>query len=243
MAGTGILGDIHGNLPALEAVLEHAGPVDEWLCVGDIVGYGPFPNECIERVRDLGATCVAGNHDLGSTGQIDLTLFNVFARIACEWTHAALEPAALDWLSALPKIQRTEGGLLLVHGSMRDPVWEYVTRTPLASDNFGLYDERVCFNGHTHVPVVFPSVGGHVSEVAVFDGLSLDLIDGTRYMANAGSVGQPRDLDPRACYCVFYADKQVIEYHRVEYPVERTQSRMSQEGLPEPLVTRLAYGR
>jgi predicted phosphodiesterase len=243
LAGIGILGDIHGNLPALEAVLEHAGTLDGWLCVGDIVGYGPFPNECIDRVRGLDARCVTGNHDLGSTGLLDLSFFNVFARIACEWTNAALEPEAREWLSSLPAIDRAPDRPLIVHGSVRDPVWEYVMRTSVAAYNFELFNEALCFNGHTHVPMIFAFSGGHASEVEVFDGLSLDLLDGTRYMANFGSVGQPRDLDARACYCVLYPERKVLEYHRVEYPFERTQSRMSQEGLPEPLITRLAYGR
>jgi len=243
MAGIGILGDIHGNLPALEAVLEHAGECDEWWCVGDIVGYGPFPNECVERVRSIGGKCVTGNHDLGSTGDLDLESFNIFARIACEWTGSVLEPAVRGFLSALRTMETPRESVMIVHGSVRDPVWEYVTVARVAEVNFAVYEETLCFNGHTHVPVVFASRDGAMYMTEVFDGLELPLQDGTRYMANAGSVGQPRDLDPRACYCVFHPQKMVIEYHRVEYPVERVQARMAEEGLPEPLIARLVHGR
>jgi diadenosine tetraphosphatase ApaH/serine/threonine PP2A family protein phosphatase len=240
----GILSDVHGNRPALCAVLERAGQLDSWWCAGDTVGYGPFPNECCSELGEQGSTCVAGNHDLGSTGQIGLEAFNGMAREACMWTRGKLEAANRDWLDSLPLTAEPAPGVLLVHGSFADPIWEYVLSKWRALENFRLYQQELCFHGHSHVPAVFScDHGGNVEFLAPYDGMELTLEPGMRYMVNVGSVGQPRDGDPRACYVSYHPEERRLTYHRVQYPVGETQSRMELEGLPAFLAERLGYGR
>lgn len=246
-----MLGDIHANLPALHVVLEHAGKCDSWWCVGDVVGYGPFPNECVKAIKKLRAVCVCGNHDLGAIGSIKLTDFNVDARIACEWTGEVLEDSSKDFLRALPQRHTTKRGELVVHGSPRDPVWEYILSTKIAALNFSAFEENICFHGHSHVPAIFSTraeVKDKISETAVEldsvkDGSRTVLEDGKRYLVNVGSVGQPRDGDPRACYAIYDSDGRILTFHRVEYPIGEVQQRMKEEGLPTFLIERLALGR
>lgn len=150
-----VFGDVHGSLPAFEAVLAQAGDCDAFWCVGDTVGYGPFPNESARRVEELGAVCVAGNHDLGSLGKISLFDFNVHARTACEWTGRNLEEQTRGYLESLHLGQYPMPGCAIVHGSPREPVWEYIVSSQEAAMNFGESSEAVCFHGHSHAPAVF----------------------------------------------------------------------------------------
>lgn len=250
MAKIAVIGDVHGNMPALEAVLSQCDGCDAVWCVGDTVGYGPYPNECASKVRGLGAIAVAGNHDLGSLGKIDLLSFNTYARRACEWTGEVLSGDARDYLDSLPLRKRVDDDVLLVHGSPRDPVWEYVLNMGQALEVFGSFDERICFHGHSHSPLVFASVAGGTGDreepaaetVVPGDGYRLKLESGRRYLVNVGSVGQPRDGDPRACYVLFDQDEGIITYRRAPYPVAKVQAKMEEEGLPELLATRLADG-
>jgi diadenosine tetraphosphatase ApaH/serine/threonine PP2A family protein phosphatase len=250
LAKIAVIGDVHGNMPALEAVLLHCNGCDAVWCVGDTVGYGPYPNECVSRVRGLGAIAVAGNHDLGSLGMIDLMSFNTYARRACEWTGEVLQGDAREYLDSLPLRKRVDGDVLLVHGSPRDPVWEYVLNMGQALEVFGSFDERICFHGHSHSPLVFASVveetgdreKPEVQPLVPGDGYRLELERGRRYLVNVGSVGQPRDGDPRACYVLFDPDEGIITYRRVTYPVAEVQAKMDEEGLPEMLSRRLAEG-
>ena len=250
MAKIAVIGDVHGNIPALEAVLSQCDGCDAVWCVGDTVGYGPYPNECVSRVRELGAVTVAGNHDLGSLGTIDLLSFNTYARRACEWTGEVLSEDARDYLDSLALRKRVTNDVLLVHGSPRDPVWEYVLNMGQALEVFGSFDERICFHGHSHSPLVFKSLvgeSGELDESAVQptvpgDGYRLELEGDRRYLVNVGSVGQPRDGDPRACYVLFDPDEGLITYRRVLYPVAEVQEKMKEEGLPEFLARRLADG-
>lgn len=251
MAGIAVIGDVHGNLPALEAVLSQCGECDAIWCVGDTVGYGPYPNECALRVSGSGAAAVAGNHDLGSLGTIDLLSFNSFARAACQWTGEVMERDTREYLDSLPLRKQVEADVLLVHGSPRDPVWEYVLERGQARAVFESFSERICFNGHSHAPVVFVSGAGETDDeaeravemVIPRDGCRLEVEGDRRYLVNVGSVGQPRDGDPRACYVIYNPEEGLITYRRVEYPVAEVQLKMEEEGLPEFLAGRLAEGR
>ena len=239
-----VFGDVHGNRPAFEAVLAQADGCEAFWCVGDTVGYGPFPNECVRKVEELGAVSVAGNHDLGSLGKISLSDFNAHARAACEWTGRNLDEQARAYLESLHLRQYPGPGCLVVHGSPREPVWEYIVSSREASMNFGESSEEVCFHGHSHAPAVFLlDSERQVDLIIPEDGTEVRLEEGFRYLINVGSVGQPRDGDPRACYVFFQPEQRLISYHRVPYPVVEVQEKMAEAGLPAFLIKRLDYGR
>ena len=238
-----VISDIHGNLTALEAVLADAGEFDVTWCLGDLVGYGPDPNECVKRVRGLrGLKCLVGNHDKAALGDIDLSAFNADARRAVAWTRAALTPASCDYLRNLPETIEN-GKYTLVHGSPRQPVWEYILDRPTATLNFPYFATPYCLVGHTHSPVIFTQF----SESALCEERrprrsEKIRLNQTRRILNPGSVGQPRDNDPDAAYVMLDTDQGVWEQRRVAYDVAETQARMAGYDLPERLVTRLAFG-
>jgi len=247
-----IISDVHANLPALRAVIADAGDVDAWWCLGDVVGYGPFPGECIDLVDGLDALTVLGNHDLGSVGDLDLGRFNSNARAASEWTRDVLSAGQIDLIRAFPETAvDSECDAFLVHGSPRDPVWEYVVSSEAALKNFMSFENGLCFNGHSHVPVVFEQreVTAAVDDrsgievIEPEDGDVFEVTEGCRYLVNAGSVGQPRDGDPRAVYILFEPPHRRFTYRRVEYDITITQRKMEEAGLPEYLARRLAIGR
>jgi predicted phosphodiesterase len=235
-----VLSDIHSNLPALDAVLEALQPFDAIWQLGDIVGYGPEPDEVVARLKAAGATGVRGNHDSAAVGAIDADAFNDDARIAVEWTAVHLGEAARMWLAQLPE-RATETDFTLVHGSPRDPTWEYVYSMPVARANFPAFDTKHCLVGHTHVPLVFRLDDGHIETLQPSHGSTLPL-DGRRTIINPGSVGQPRDGDPRACGMLLDTDTGTLEWRRVAYPVSVTQQRMRDAGLPKRLIERLSVG-
>ena len=237
-----LLADIHANLVALEAVVEHAGPVDAVWCLGDVVGYGPRPNECCGWVEEHAAATVVGNHDWACLGRLNLAEFNASARAATRWTIGRLTPHAHDWLAALPQ-RAVEGGETLVHGSPRDPVWEYILGSAQALANFAHFDTAICFVGHTHVPAVFAEAQLRRGEAPhrPRDGETVTLTGG-RFIVNPGSVGQPRDGDPRAAYALFDPEARRIEFRRLDYDIAATQRQMADEGLPDALIARLAHG-
>jgi len=237
-----LLSDIHSNLPALEAVLAEVdlAYIDEVLCLGDLVGYGPHPNECIARLRELPLRCVAGNHDWAAIGKMDTDEFNPAAREACQWTAKELTAENRAYLESLPEVF-VQDNYTLVHGSLRAPIWEYVTHPLVAQRTFQLLNTQICFHGHTHVPVVFREEGSH-PQAYILPSEQRITLDMNRYMINTGSVGQPRDGDPRASYLLFDSREATIEYRRVDYPVEETQRSMKEKGLPQSLITRLSYG-
>lgn len=237
-----VLSDIHSNLPALEAVLAEVdlAHIDEVLCLGDLVGYGPHPNECIARLRELPLHCVVGNHDWAAIGKMDTAEFNTAAREACQWTAKELTAENRAYLQTLPQTF-VQDNYTLVHGSLRAPIWEYVTHSLMAQRSFELLNTQLCFHGHTHVPVVFREEGPYPQAYILPPGQRM-AVDTNRYMINTGSVGQPRDGDPRASYLLFDNQKATVEYGRVDYPVEETQKAMKKKGLPESLITRLSYG-
>jgi predicted phosphodiesterase len=237
-----VLSDIHANLTALDAVLADAGSVDGVWQLGDIVGYGPEPDAVVERLREVGATGVRGNHDAAACGGSEIEWFNPEARRAMEWTRSAISPATVAWLSTLPD-RRSEGVCDLVHGSHREPLWEYVTSRSIARANLGVLEAgaRVGLHGHTHMPVAFIEADGDVQLVRGRPGAPLELA-GRRALINPGSVGQPRDGDPAASYLIWEPEADRVTWHRVGYDVPSVQQAMRDAGLPASLASRLAVG-
>jgi len=237
-----VLADIHSNLEALDAVLVDAralrGGFDDVWCAGDIVGYGPFPGECIARLRDLAALCVAGNHDLGVTGKLELSWFNNEAAEACRWTAGQISSGDLRFLAALPQ-SRSLGPFLVVHGSPRDPVREYVTSAQMAGTLASYCDSTHCLVGHTHCPAAFGMEPPALHPVG--DSVVVRIQTG-RFLLNPGAVGQPRDGDPRAAYAIYDDSARVFEFHRVEYNVGIAASAIISRGLPKCLAMRLHCG-
>jgi len=235
-----VISDIHGNLPALEAVLAAVAPFDALWHLGDTVGYGPQPNEVVDRLTREGAVGVRGNHDSAATGLIDADWFNEDARVAIEWTARVLTPASRAALLALPE-RRSEGEFTMVHGSPRDPTWEYIASTAVAL--VGLQDLTTPYGlfGHTHDPRVFRARGGTVETLGPTDHAELQL-DERVTLLNPGSVGQPRDGDPRASALVLDLDARRATWHRVAYDIRAVQARMREVGLPARLVDRLERG-
>ncbi len=240
-----IISDIHSNLAAFQAVLtdiSEKGGVERIWCLGDIVGYGPDPRECIELLRQHDHVCVAGNHDWGALGKIVLDEFNPEAAEACRWTGEQLGPEDADYLDGLP-LKVTEGDFTLAHGSPREPIWEYLISTYIAEVSFDYFDTRFCLVGHSHVPMVFEQVTDDgdcvVHEFAAGDGLRLGQ---NRLIINPGSVGQPRDHDPRAAYAIYDSEQNVVWCYRVPYNFASTQQKMLEHGLPLLLISRLSHG-
>ncbi|HEY7941662.1 MAG TPA: metallophosphoesterase family protein [Candidatus Limnocylindrales bacterium] len=235
-----VLSDIHANLTALEAVLAAVAPIDAVWHLGDTVGYGPQPNEVVERLTREGAVGVRGNHDSAATGLIDADWFNEDARVAVEWTARVLTPASRAALLALPE-RRTEDAFTLVHGSPRDPIWEYIASTAVARAALDDLTTPYGLFGHTHDPRVFRAQGGTVETLGPSDQAELQL-DDRRVLLNPGSVGQPRDGDPRASALVLDLEARRATWHRVAYDIPAVQARMREVGLPKRLVDRLDRG-
>jgi len=240
-----VVSDIHANLAALEAVLAEARTLgfDEIWCLGDLVGYGPDPNECIERMQDFRHVSLAGNHDWAALGKLDIRSFNVDARAANAWTQAQLTPGSREYLSGLP-IHVERDGFCMAHASPREPVWEYILDANLAYANFAHFSASACLVGHTHIPLIFALDEQRRRCETMLPPLSGQLTLGAhRMIINPGSVGQPRDGDPWASYAILDVESQVWEFHRVVYPVEITQERMRARELPPRLIERLGVGR
>jgi predicted phosphodiesterase len=235
-----VLSDIHSNLPALNAVLKAVGSVDAVWHLGDVVGYGPEPDAVVARLAEVGAVGVRGNHDAAACGGREIEWFNPEARAAMEWTRTAISPATKAWLEALPE-RLIEGQFTLVHGSPRDPTWEYVTSVPVARANLAVLTTRYGLHGHTHVPIAYREDDGRVEPITPGNGSVLGL-DARRTLLNPGSVGQPRDGDPTASWLVLDTDREECTWHRVPYDIASVQAAMTQAGLPRRLVERLSYG-
>ncbi len=239
-----VISDIHSNLEAFQAVLEDAGPVEKIWCLGDVVGYGPDPNACVDLLRAQPHCCVAGNHDWATLGRLDLQDFNPDAREANLWNRSQLTPDNLAYLESLPE-RLVEGPFTLVHGSPQHPVWEYVLYCSTAEINADYFDTAYCLVGHTHTPAIFHLTSGDngasCESVAPRYEQALPLGE-DRLFVNPGSVGQPRDGDPRASYVLLDLDKMIIEHRRVAYPIAKTQAKMVELDLPMRLVLRLGYG-
>jgi len=239
-----ILTDVHANLVALGEVLaDAAGAYDEIWNLGDTVGYGPEPNACLERLDAIAAIQLAGNHDLAAAGVVSTRDFNPIAKAANEWTATQLSADRKQELATRPgRVDRD--GVTLAHGSPRDPIWEYVLDAVSATASLLHVEGDLCFVGHSHVALVAIIRPGERSAVLVplDPNTTVDLQAG-RMLINPGSVGQPRDGDPRAAYAIFDSDKQTVIGKRVPYDIVKTQSAMRAAQLPERLINRLANGR
>jgi len=245
-----VISDIHANLTALEAVLADAGDVDAVWCLGDLVGYGPDPGECIARVKELpNLVCVIGNHDAAVLNQIDVVSFNPEARQAIEWTQKKLTTEEFDFLRNLPETLDThtifpklERHVTLAHGSPRQPVWEYLLDTRNATRNFAYFETDYCFVGHTHMPVLYQMTNTNHNARLIIPQPNTKFSLRPRSIINPGSVGQPRDRDHRASYALYDPERHLWENRRIAYDVEDVQRRMQAAGLPERHMKRLTAG-
>jgi predicted phosphodiesterase len=230
-----VISDIHSNLTALDAVLTDAGEFDAAWCLGDLVGYGPDPNECIAKVRTLpNLRCIIGNHDAAALNQIDTKTFNMEARQALEWTQKTLKESSISFLSSLQ--QKIEiNNVTLTHGSPRHPVWEYLMDPQTAALNFDYFSTPYCFVGHTHLPVVYTRKEKKLVVYKPTPNKKITL--SPRTIINPGSVGQPRDHDPRAAYVIYNPEENTWDYHRFA-----VQTRMADAQLPERHIVRLQAG-
>jgi predicted phosphodiesterase len=241
----GLISDLHGNLPALERVLEkfELERIDRIICCGDIIGYGPFPNECAALVRDRGMITVRGNHDTLIGGETDLDMFSMNARRAGLWTRDHLSPEIRDFLLGLSLPAQIEN-IEITHASFRDPLWEYILDKRIAYYNFHTFESKLGVFGHSHIPSVFQWNRGDVQRERITDSTELVLESGERYLINPGSVGQPRDGDWRTSCAIITlsTDLTKISFLRLEYDVEETRREMYRVGLPPPLYDRLLVG-
>jgi diadenosine tetraphosphatase ApaH/serine/threonine PP2A family protein phosphatase len=233
-----VFSDIHGNWPAFEAVLEDAQDVDRALCLGDIVGYGGDPVRCLDEVRERGWPALVGNHDRACTDPQILAWFNDDAATVIHWTKDLLGEDRLGWLRQLPEVQ-TEDGVLLVHASPRDPIFEYVLDGATAAANLDLLGDRACLHGHTHIPGYFYPDGDTVQHNYW---LGRVRVHGP-VLINPGSVGQPRDGDPRAAWLELDLDTWQAVYHRTEYDIAGAAAAIRAARLPDSLAERLSYGQ
>ncbi|MBI4235774.1 MAG: metallophosphoesterase family protein [Chloroflexi bacterium] len=239
-----IVADIHSNIVAFEAVLaalRQQGGFDRLWCLGDTVGYGPRPNECVELLRSLDHVGAAGNHDWASVGRASLTLFNPEAAACCRWSGAQLTPENRRYLEALEPVVRVDD-FTLVHGSLRDPIWEYLVHEEAAQASFERLATRYLLVGHSHLPLLFQEAdaGG-----VLFESLQEDRplrLGPARFILNPGGVGQPRDGDPRAAYALYDTEAGLIHYRRVPYDIPRVQGEMRRLDLPPRMAERLALG-
>ncbi len=237
-----VISDVHSNLAALQAALEDAGEFDELWSLGDVVGYGPQPNECIATLREYEHVYIAGNHDWGVLGKISLDDFNRDARRANLWNREQLTPESLAYLEAAPETI-VKGDTTLAHGSPQYPVWEYLVYASAAKVSYEFFETKLCLVGHTHVPIRF-EMDPQDSDCRRF-ALPIDeplTLDEGRYIINPGSVGQPRDGDPRAAYLLLDTDDLTIDHRRVNYDVTTTQELMRKAGLPRRNINRLERG-
>jgi diadenosine tetraphosphatase ApaH/serine/threonine PP2A family protein phosphatase len=243
-----VITDIHANLPALEAVLTSAERrrMDEIWCLGDVVGYGADPDRCTELVRERCAVCLVGNHDLAVLGELDVASFSEAAAVAVEWTRETIAEAAVEFLGGLdPALERS--GIGLFHASPRDPVWEYVLSIEQAHACLDTQPQRLALIGHSHVALFFTRYPeeagpGETRGAQAEDGLEIDLREG-RWLLNPGSVGQPRDGDPRAAWLELVPDSERARFHRVEYDIDRAAAAIAEAGLPKRLADRLYIGQ
>ncbi|MBI5874059.1 MAG: metallophosphoesterase family protein [Candidatus Omnitrophica bacterium] len=237
-----VFSDVHSNLEAFEAVLEaaHKSHIDQYLFLGDIVGYGANPCECIAHLRKLCPLIVAGNHDWGVVGMTDLDYFNEEARASLVWTKEAIAEADRIFLSQLKLVQESVR-FCIVHGTLSHPEeFDYMTDGQRAAKTFYLLEQEVCFVGHSHRPGVFVD---DTEKIYYQVPKRLDIVKGRRYIVNDGSIGQPRDGDWRACFCIYDDNASTIEFRRVEYNIHEAQKKILEAGLPRILADRLSIGR
>lgn len=234
-----VISDIHSNLEALQSVFDFLkkSRIKKIFCTGDLVGYGPNPNEVIELIRSENIPACLGNHDAAVIERTDITYFNEYAREAVIWTRKHITRDNLLYLMKLPYFF-VENGWRFVHSSPEDPdQWYYIQTRYDAEFAMSAFEETICFIGHTHRPVIFSEKGKQNYDNSV------ELVRGEKYIINVGSVGQPRDGDPRATVMIFDEEKYIASYARIGYDVDRVRIKIYQAGLPEYLGERLRYGR
>lgn len=237
-----IVSDVHGNLEALQAAFAMIAPNDGVLCLGDIVGYGPNPNECVELIRARATATVLGNHDVAAIDNFGLSYFNPAAREAMRWTQTVLTAENIDWLNGLGYEFRVPE-FLLVHGA---PVnyFEYILDKPGAARAFAATDAPLIFIGHTHIAEYYAlRPDGSIDHRHLQQGGTFALDENSRYVVNVGSVGQPRDLNPRASFAFYEPAKRAVTINRFDYPIARVQEKIASVHLPDALARRLVSGR
>lgn len=248
-----VISDIHGNLHAMHAVLNRISKlkVDGVICLGDIVGYGPFPGECLDLAVRSCMVLIQGNHDLGAVDPKVAGTFNYAAKAALDWTRTKLGPLHLNALCRLPHVAFIEKNVQCVHDNPAPGPSDYVSRPEVAAVAMAHAERRICLVGHTHVPMVFSapesaftkSVGlCDITAIVPGDGAAVQLHDECRYICNPGSVGQPRDADPRASFAVLDLGQGTFTVHREEYDIDAAQMATQRAGLPFVLAERLAIG-
>ena len=244
MTRIGIISDVHANLPALEAVLGELSKrgVERIICCGDLVDYAPWPIEVIARLREMDVVSVQGNHDAAAAGVFPIEAFTEEARATIDWTRAIISSNETTYLAGLEQIHKEER-FVIVHGSLRGPLWEYVRDTFVAEESFSSLTRQVCFFGHSHVQGGYVSLAGSVKSIDPH--VQLEISPGTKYLINPGSVGQPRDGDPRAAYAVVDLDHDGgrVSFERVLYDVGSVARAIDRVGLPHWLAERLAIGK
>ncbi len=239
-----VISDIHGNLHALDAVIAalENERLDAVWCLGDLVGYGPRPNACCAKVAARADICLVGNHDLGVLGELPLDEFSHEAAASARWTQEVLKDDAREYLAGLsPEAVAPDADIELYHASPRDPVWEYVLDAGAMRAALEGTDGSIVLVGHSHVPLVAVLEDDQLRADHASEGTEVDLSTG-RLLMNPGSVGQPRDGDPRAAFLVLDLEAKTARFGRADYPIERTQEEIRERGLPEPLAERLAHG-
>ena len=238
-----VVSDIHANYTAFEAVLKDADDIDAVWCLGDVVGYGPDPNACVELLSEQpNLVCVPGNHDIAAMGKMATESFNGDARLSLLWQQRVLSASSMAFLESLSQLEEPHESVTLVHGSPRDPIWEYMLNTLTARLNLSEFETDFCFVGHTHVQSMFmlDMEKDRVSLDIPRVGMPISLSG--RGILNPGSVGQPRDRDPRAAYAIFDTEAQTWEPQRIEYDIESVQERIREARLPEKHALRLSEG-
>lgn len=239
----GIFADVHSNLEALEVVLEalKSEGIQRYLCVGDIVGYGANPTECIDRIKELDSIVVCGNHDWASVGLLDASYFNPVASQAVLWTEKHLSAGSKKFLRVLKLIYHGET-FTLVHGTLNNAgEFHYIYDAYTARNTLKLTPTNICFVGHSHIPLVI--FKKQDNEIGYLLKPKIEISPDIVYVINVGSVGQPRDGDARASFCTYDSDKQIVEMKRISYDFKKAQSKIIKTGLPEGLAWRLAEGR
>jgi len=240
-----IISDIHANLEALEAVMADISEqnIDEILCLGDVVGYGVSPNECLEIVQQRCPMVLLGNHDAAAVGLLSTHHFNIHAKIAIEWTTNSLKPESKTYLQALP-LRKVMHDSTFVHATPYEPnMWYYITSLEEAAFNFQFFETTPCFIGHTHIPIIIVLDKEKELFVHQDDNVNFGERPDCRFLINVGSVGQPRDRNPNACYGVLDTETKIFRHRRVAYDVAEAQAQMRKQKMPEFLVMRLQDGR
>ena len=241
----GIISDIHSNIEALDEVLNNMGKIDKIICLGDVVGYGASPNDCIRRVKEIKSKCIAGNHDLAAIGKLDIGFFNQEARAAIQWTANKLTRESISYLKIFKEEIYLQDNIFAVHGSPGNNKWDYISDDYTAAMVFEKYIFDIIFIGHSHIAgcFVLEKIKEKVDYIDLSHGGHIFFSKGSRYIVNCGSIGQPRDGNPKASYGVYNDETKEIFIKRIKYPIFLAQKKILNAGLPEYFAYRLKIGR